>query len=167
MMTTQIESKLATGCHAVIRSAELTGVFATLATQHGEVAKLIERARIGDAELSAVWPTLRRTVLSHEQGEVREVYPALHACEPLRPLADHHDQDASELESMIRRIDGERDAPSRRAQFEQLAKRVLHHAREEEEDIFPQAQAELGKARAEALARPFLEAQRAFADAAW
>src|SRR3954470_6443269 len=40
---------------------------------------------------AALWPTIRIMLLSHERGEVHEVYPVLRSYPELAALADHHD----------------------------------------------------------------------------
>src|SRR5262249_42560909 len=134
------------------RLSGLGGVFRTLAEQHGEVTALLERAKMSDDKFSQLWPTIRRELLSHEQGEMREVYPVLRAHDELRALADHHDEEAREMEQLIAKIDELAIAtPARRDTFQQLIDRVIDHAREEEDDIFPKAQGVIGKDQAEAL----------------
>lgn len=144
----------------------LHGVFATLTKQHGEVAALLERAKSSDAHFGELWPKIRTELVSHERGEVREVYPALRGHAELRALCDHHDAEASELEQRIARIDELPVASAeRRDAFAALVDTVLHHAKEEEQDIFPKAQDAIGKDKAERLDAMFLTAKRQVAEA--
>ena len=148
------------------RITGLVGVFATLAEQHGEVAALLERAKGSDEKFAELWPTIRRELISHEQGELREIYPVLRAHDATRELADDHDTEAAQLEHLIDTIDHLAVAsPARREQFEQLVDMVLHHAREEESDIFPKAQDALGKDEAKELEESFLAAKQQIAQA--
>lgn len=83
------------------RLTGLVGVFNTLAEQHGEVMALLERAKTSDEKFTHLWPTIKRELISHEKAEVREVYPYLRTYPETRALADHHDTEANELESLI------------------------------------------------------------------
>jgi hemerythrin superfamily protein len=142
------------------RLSGLVGVFKTLAEQHGEVAALLERARTSDEKFTQLWPTIRRELLSHEKAELREVYPVLRARDATRALAEHHDAEASELEQMITNLDALAiGSPARRELYHRLVDMVLHHAREEESDIFPKAQDAIGKPEAAALESRFLMAK--------
>lgn len=148
------------------RLTGLVGVFKTLAEQHGEVTALLERAKASDEKFTQLWPTIKRELLSHERAELREVYPVLRMHETTRELADHHDAEAQQLEMMIANIDELAIGSSeRREMFEQLIDTVLHHAREEESDIFPKAQDAIGKDVAVGLEAKFLAAKQHIAAA--
>src|SRR5262249_48663483 len=71
----------------------LTGVFRTLAEQHGEVAAMLKRLQSKPEKKAELWPEIRRELLSHERGEIREVYPVLRQHVQTRALAEHHDQE--------------------------------------------------------------------------
>jgi hypothetical protein len=135
----------------------LKGVFAILAKQHGQVSALLARLHRDTAKRAALWPELRAELKSHEEGEVREVYPVFREYERVRGLADHHDREASELSGLVAHID---QLPFESAAwgtaFDQLVDLVKHHVDEEERDIFPKGQDALGEARARALEEPFL-----------
>lgn len=163
-MPNRMDSMLSHGMGKVkavkARLSGLVGVFRTLAEQHGEVAALLERARTSDEKFTQLWPTIRRELLSHEKAELREVYPVLRARDATRALAEHHDVEAGELEQMITNLDELAiGSPARRELYHRLVDTVLHHAREEESDIFPKAQDAIGKPEAEALESRFLTAK--------
>jgi hemerythrin superfamily protein len=144
----------------------LTGVFKTLAEQHGEVASLLERVRGTPEKRAELWPVIRRQLLAHERGEVRELYPVLRMYDTTAELADHHDYEARELEQMIGRLDLLPIlSEAWGAQLDRLADTVLHHADEEETKIFPFAQEVLGEARTEELDRTVQLAQHQTATA--
>jgi hemerythrin superfamily protein len=146
------------------RLSGLVGVFKTLAEQHGEVTMLLERAKASNEKFAQLWPTIRRELLSHEKAELREVYPMLRTREATRPLADHHDLEAQELEQLIRAVDELAiGAPERTELYNQLVATVVEHAREEETAIFPRAQEAIGKAQAEAIEATFLAAKQQIA----
>lgn len=141
----------------------LSGVFRTLAEQHGEVSALLKRAKAADdpEKRSELWRTIRVELLSHERAEMREVYPVLRRYPETRSLAEHHDEEANELESMIMRLDGISTASQEWSDLlSKIADSVVHHASEEENEIFPKAQETIGKPEAESLDSRFLQAKQ-------
>jgi hemerythrin superfamily protein len=169
-MPDRIDSMISEGMGKVkaakARISGLVGVFKTLAEQHGQIAAMLERARTSDDKFSELWPEIRRELLSHEQGEIREVYPVLRELDETRALADHHDAEAREMEQLIANIhELAAGSPARRETYQQLVDKMLHHAREEEDDIFPRAQDAIGKDEAEALEARFLAAKQQIAQA--
>lgn len=124
----------------------LTGIFITLCEEHAQMAALLNRALSSVDERSELWPTIRAELLSHERGEVRELYPVLRAKAQTRALADLHDDEAKDLEGMILDLDLlPVQSDEWTTLFEQLSDAVLEHAEEEETMIFPKAQAALGE----------------------
>jgi len=169
-MPNRMDSILSTGAGVVkslkARVAGLTGVWRTLAEQHGEVAMLMERAKTSDEKFTELWPTIKRELLSHEKAEVREVYPTLRTSPETRALADHHDAEANQLEHLIKTIDELAiGAQDRRDTFQKLLDTVLHHAKEEENEIFPKAQEAFGKEVAERLDASFKRVKKQVAEA--
>ncbi|HKB80275.1 MAG TPA: hemerythrin domain-containing protein [Thermoanaerobaculia bacterium] len=141
----------------------LTGVFRTLAEQHGEVSALLKRAKSSDdpARRTELWQKIRVELLSHERAEMREVYPVLREYAETRTLAEHHDREAKELESMISRLDGtDTHSDAWSDLLSKIADAVQHHATEEETEIFPTAQDTIGKPEAEKLDSKFLAAKQ-------
>jgi hemerythrin superfamily protein len=129
--------------------AGLRGIFKTLAKEHGEVTLLLKRvAASSDPDTRAeLFPKIRKELLSHERSEVEELYSALRerGSEGVQ-LADHHDQEAREMEALIEQLGGlPYDSAAWAERFEQLAQTVRHHAHEEEKEVFPKAQALLGE----------------------
>jgi hemerythrin superfamily protein len=137
----------------------LTGVFKTLAEQHGEVAAMLKRLQSKPEKKAELWPEIRRELLSHERGEMREVYPVLRQHVQTRALAEHHDQEAAELERLIERIDAAA-GDEWLAHYHQLVDMVIHHANEEESTIFPKAQEAIGDQVAKDLEPRFLAAKQ-------
>ncbi len=135
----------------------LVGVFKTLAQQHGEAGALLERAQADAGKRADLWPTIRAALKSHEQGELREVYPALRRYAELEALADQHDVEASELSRTIDQMDAMGpSAPQFGAHLDRLIGLVQAHVAEEEKEIFPRSQKVIGAARAEELEPKFL-----------
>jgi hemerythrin superfamily protein len=156
----------------VVKSMEarlhgLVGVFKTLAEQHGEVGALLKRVKHDAAKRADLWPTIRMELISHEQGELREVYPVLRELPETRALADRHEAEASELSTLIDRINVTPIASEEWGRFfEQLVNMVESHAEEEESDIFPRAQKTIGADRARQLEPKFLATKKQIAHTA-
>lgn len=142
----------------------LHGVFRVLAEQHGEVSAMLKRLQDNPEKKAELWPEIRRELLSHERAEMREIYPVLRQHVQTRALADHHDQEAAELERMIQQLDLQ--AGDWRALYDQLVDTVVHHATEEENEIFPKAQDAIGDRAAKDLEQKFLAAKRMIATSA-
>jgi hemerythrin superfamily protein len=116
------------------------------------------------AQRRELWPTIREKLVSHERGEVRELYPELRARPELAELADHHDDEARELDDLIDRIEAmPYDAADWGPMFETLAAAVLRHANEEEKTIFPRAQTVLGADKAKEIDVRFRDSQNKIA----
>jgi len=169
-MTSRVDSMIAKGTGVMkglgARMHGLQGVFRTLAEQHGEVAALLKRVQGDDQKRAELWPKIRQELMSHEQAELREVYPALRERVETRALADHHDREAGELSVLIGQLDATPPSSSEwGALFDQLVTRVEHHVHEEEHDIFPRAQDVIGVERAKQLEPRFLAAKQQLAAA--
>ncbi|MFT3927680.1 MAG: hemerythrin domain-containing protein [Myxococcales bacterium] len=141
----------------------LKGVFKTLMKEHGEATALLWRVKgSDDPETKArLWPTIRRELLAHEQGELAIVYPVYAEYPETRKLAVRHNQEAERLASMIGRIDklNPRDEAFTEL-FEQLAMMVNEHVEEEEGEIFPAGQKTFGE-QAEELDKAYLSKKQA------
>jgi hemerythrin superfamily protein len=166
-MAQNIDNIIAKGTGAAksvkARVSGLVGVFQTLAKQHGEVSALLARVKSDDGKRAELWPKIRKELLSHEKAEMREVYPALREHGETSALADHHDQEADELEKLIKKIDGlGMSAADWQGPFDELVSMVLAHAEEEEKEIFPVAQEALGDDEVKALDDRFLATQKRF-----
>ena len=164
-MPNRMDSMLSHGMARVkavkARLSGLVGVFKTLASEHGEVRVLLERAKTSDERFVDLWPTIRRELISHEKAERRELYPVLRAHPETRSLADHHDAEADELDALIASVDALGvGTPELHDAFKLLIERVAHHSKEEESKIFPEAQRVIGKDRAELIETKFLAAKR-------
>ena len=130
----------------------LSGVFRTLTEQHGQASALLHRLK-GNADRRAeLWPEVRATLLAHERAEMEVVYRELHYDPRTRLMAEHHDEEAGELEALIRRIDMlPMNDPTWETVFDELVQTVQHHVAEEEGEIFPKAQDVIGRDRTLAM----------------
>ncbi|MBV8759889.1 MAG: hemerythrin domain-containing protein [Deltaproteobacteria bacterium] len=132
----------------------LGGVFRTLMEQHGQASGLLHRIKSSDdvAKRAELWETVRAQLLAHERSEMEVIYRELHYDPRTRAIAEHHDQEAGELEALIRELDALPVGDVQWAEtFDTLVERVQHHVSEEEGEIFPKAQDVLGKDRVKSL----------------
>jgi len=143
----------------------LVGVFRTLAKQHGEVAAMLKRLQGKPEKRAELWPEIRKELLSHEQAEMRELYPVLRQFGETRELAERHDREAQQMEQLIQSLDSVADATLWQTRFDQLVEAVMHHADEEEQEIFPTAQAVMGEETAKVLDQKFLATKAQIANA--
>ena len=83
----------------------LTGIFRQLAEEHGEATALLKRLVDADAERRAeLFPLVRKELLSHERAELSELYSLLVGHVETRSIAEEHDQEAGEMESLINEL---------------------------------------------------------------
>ena len=121
----------------------LRGVFLHLAEEHGEVGQLMKHvSKSTDAQVRREhFPHIRAELLSHEKGELAEVYGVLANYEQLRGVVLKHNDEARALEKAIEEVDAQDYAsPDWGASFDKLFALVQAHVEEEENDFFPQAQ---------------------------
>jgi hemerythrin superfamily protein len=154
----QLISKGAGKVHQIkARANGLIGVFSALAEQHGEAGALLKRLKADPSKRADLWPTIRAALTSHEQGELREVYPVFREYGELWSIADHHEREASQLSATIAQIDA---LGAETTEFVPLLYKLIRlveaHVVEEEEKIFPMALQVIGDARARALEPRFL-----------
>jgi len=132
----------------------LRGVFLHLAEEHGEVGSLMKRvSKSGDPkERAELYPQIRSELLSHERGELAELYPMLSEHVATRDIAAAHNVEARQLEQAIHAVDQLAFAdPEWGPAFEHLFQLVQQHVAEEENDFFPKAQSILGEGEANAM----------------
>jgi hypothetical protein len=142
----------------------LRGVFLHLAEEHGEVGMLMKRvSKSADPkERSQLYPKIRVELLSHERGELAEVYPALSEHLATRDIAAAHNVEAQQLEQAIQAVDAQDFAsPEWGPAFERLFQLVQQHVAEEENDFFPKAQAVLGEGESKAMLDRYEAAKKA------
>lgn len=165
-MPSRIDEMLSKGMGAVkgmkARVEGLTGIFRTLCEQHGEVSALLRRVQGDRGKRAELWPKIRRELLSHERGELKELFPVLRQFPETQQFAEQHDQEATELESQIARIQAiSVDAPEWGQLFDQLVDLVTKHVAEEEDTMFPASHKVLGDERSKELEPKFLAAKKA------
>jgi hypothetical protein len=138
----------------------LQGVFQHLMREHGEVTALLLRVKAStDPKVRAeFFPLIRQELLSHEIGELADVYPVFAEYPALAEFAEEHEEDASELEERIDLVtetpyDDERWAP----RFAELVDLVSAHVEDEEERYFPAASKVIGRQQSEEMLSRFEE----------
>lgn len=143
------------------RLAGLEGVFKTLSEQHGEAKVLIDKIKSDPKKRAELWPTLRKDLVSHERAEMREVYTELREHFETSALADHHDEEAGELDRVIQELSALDLASDEWGRlFATLGEKVIHHATEEEKEIFPAAQPVIGDEMTDMLDERYLATQK-------
>jgi hypothetical protein len=150
------------------RLTGLTGVFQHLAREHGEVTALLLRVKSSsDPKVRAeLFPKIREELLSHEKGELAEVYPAFRGNSELEDIASQHDREASQLEERINALSVlTYDDPSWGGRFAELVELVSQHVKEEEGEFFPAAERILGREVADRLLPRYEEAKARAAQA--
>lgn len=135
----------------------LVGVFKAAAEQHGEAGALLKRAKADESKRAELWPTIRAALKSHEEAELREVYPVLSQFPSLQPFVSRHDAEASQLSQTIDRMSAL--SPTSRefaVLLDQLIGLVEAHVEQEETNIFPTSQNVISEARAKEIEPKFL-----------
>jgi hypothetical protein len=117
-------------------------IFVQLSEEHAEVTALLLRVE-GSSDPGVVldlFPLIRAELISHETGELAEVYPVLSKHEELARFAEEHDREAEDLDQRIRLLVGiSYSDPSWPELFNDLVRLVSQHVEEEESRIFPLA----------------------------
>lgn len=143
------------------------GVFRRLVEQHQRACERFERLRRAATpdERQSEWAALRRELLSHERGEVLEVYAALEGYDAAREMLEQHTREANELESVINELAAvPYESEEWKAKLLDVAALFEEHVREEELDFFPRAQEMLGEELSRELEERYAGAQRDIID---
>lgn len=140
----------------------LCGVFKELAEEHGELTLMMRYAAESSnkGRRRDLYPEIRRRLLAHEYGELKELYPALSIYDGMREMAATHSEDTFELAAMIKELDSlPLDGERWTEQFQMLIELVIQHVFQEETEFFPKALDRIGKDEAERL-RGFYESAK-------
>jgi len=141
----------------------LRGVFLHLAEEHGEVGALMKHvSKSTDAQVRREhFPHIRAELLSHEKGELAEVYGVLGNYEQLRSVVLQHNADAHRLEKAIAEVDAQDFASEEwGASFNRLFELVKAHVAEEENDFFPKAQQVIDEEESKQILERYEEAKK-------
>jgi hemerythrin superfamily protein len=141
----------------------LRGVFLHLAEEHGEVGALMKRvSKSTDAQFRREhFPHIRAELLSHEKGELAEVYPVLANYSSMRDVVLKHNDEAHTLEKAIADVDAQ-DFGSEEwgSAFQRLFGLVQQHVEEEEKDFFPRAQQVVDEDESKAIRQRYEAAKK-------
>ncbi|MCL2450135.1 MAG: hemerythrin domain-containing protein [Polyangiaceae bacterium] len=140
----------------------LSGIFRQLTQEHGEMAALLIRVKMTtDPEVRReLFPDIRKQLLAHERGEVREIYSAFRQHPDLEGMARDHEVDARQIEQSLEDLSSVDYADGRwDAKFAELVTLVERHVKEEEGEHFPAANRILGRNEAERLRERYLAAK--------
>jgi hypothetical protein len=146
-----------------MRIKGLTGVFKKLVDEHKDMEDSLQRinASRSASQRRELWTVIRRQLLSHERGEVLEVYPALEGYDAVRDILERHSRHAEELEWAINELDAVGyDSEEWVPKFRDLVALAEDHMEDEESDFFPRAQEVLGERATEELEERFVSARR-------
>lgn len=141
----------------------LRGVFLHLAEEHGEVGALMKRlSKSTDAQFRREhFPHIRAELLSHEKGELAEVYPVLGNYQSMRDVVLKHNDEAHDLEKAISDVDAQDFASEEwGTAFARLHVLVQRHVEEEENDFFPRAQQVVDEDESKALLKSYEAAKK-------
>ncbi len=165
-MPNQLENIASEGAgmlkEAKARALGLTGVFAHLAKEHGEVTALLLRVKASSdpSVRDQLFPRIRIELLSHEKGELAEVYPVFREHPELMKFADQHDSEARNLEQQIALVtETSTTDPTWQQHFQKLVDLVSEHVKEEEGTFFPEASRVLGREESNELLSRFERAK--------
>ena len=140
------------------------GVWRTLVEDHARVASLIEAVQRDPTKRAGLWPRIRAELLAHERAELRDVYPVLRNYDATKHWAEQHEIEARELEERIDRLDAtpvEEDVWGEL--FDELARTISVHVREEETEIFPLASSAIGPTRSKSIGDSYDATRKRFA----
>jgi hypothetical protein len=160
-MPNRIE-KVASDVMGAVKTAKatiegLSGVFKHLTREHGEVMALLLRVKItSDPDVRAeLFPKIRTELISHEKGELAEIYSVFNERMELMQFAEDHERDAGRLEAQIDAVSALSYEDAKWAdRFAELVDLVSQHTKIEENYYFPVAQRALGaQAAAQLLIR--------------
>lgn len=139
-----------------------TGIFSTLAEEHGKVSSLMNQLIEAEAtERRRHFAEIRKELLAHAKAEEEQFYSALLRHTETRDEAQHAIEEHNQIERTLDDL-SRRDATTEAwlEEFRTLRHRVEHHAKEEETELFPLADDALTKSEAKEMDRGFAKAKQ-------
>src|SRR5262249_9884299 len=132
----------------------LHGVFKRLTEEHGEVTALLLRVK-SSSDLDVrreLFPKIRVELISHEKGELKDVYPMFENHPELAKMAEEHGAEANPLERKIEELNAMPfEDEAWMSKFKELVDLVQRHVDEEEGEFFPAGERVLGREAAEQM----------------
>jgi hemerythrin superfamily protein len=136
-----------------------TSIFDSLKQDHDQHRQLLSKMDDAAADtdrLSKLFEQFRVEVTAHAAAEEETLYATMLARPDLREDAQHSVSEHKEIDDYLEELEAlEVGEPAWADKFAQMKKRYLHHIDEEEEEMFPDAAAELSDSEEQALAQTF------------
>lgn len=123
-----------------------TGIYSTLAKEHGEISSLLEQALKTDRpeKREPLLTKIRIELVSHARAETRTFYEALGKLDETRDMAAHSKIEHEKIEDLLQEVAvSEAGSDQESAALWSLLEFVEHHAGEEEDVLFARANAAL------------------------
>ncbi len=140
-----------------------TGIYSTLAKEHGEVSSLLKKALAAKSveRRAELLNEIRIEVLSHAYAEQETLYDALDRFEETQRKAGYSRGEHQEIESALRKaLAAPAGTPEQVSAIEDLQGTIEHHVDEEENDLFVRAEKLLSKEEEKVLLERFAELSR-------
>src|SRR5262249_994124 len=123
---------------------------------------LLKRVQMSsDADTRAeLFPKIRRELLAHEEGELRNVYPMFAQNPETASMAEDHASDAAQLHDQLQQLSATAvDSSAWQGRFDRLVELVTQHVKEEESKYFPAGQKAFGD-RADEMLKVYLDTKQ-------
>jgi hemerythrin superfamily protein len=140
------------------------GIFQHLASEHAEVATMMQRIA-GAPPTSSVredlFPEIQKHLLSHAYAEEQEFYPPLRDLSELEPLVVQCLEDHRKIEEYLDELDERSKATKTWSDmFARLVHVVQSHVEREECQLFPRARDLLSEQRAREIEQRYYDAEQ-------
>lgn len=140
-----------------------TGIFARLASEHGEISTMIRRVAASGSHSKIrdeLFPEIRRQLLAHARAEEKEIYSVFRQIPELSEQMSKSTDEHHEIERMLDELENMNKSSDQWIEkFRGLMGLVQRHVMEEEMQVFPKAKAELDRERSQELERIYLDAK--------
>lgn len=123
-----------------------------LQNQHRDVRQLFQTLESGKGDIRACVEQLADALVAHTAIEQQIFYPAVKEVDEDLVLESFEEHATMELE-LKRLLATDLSDPSFKAKVVVLKELVLHHVKEEEDELFPECEKALGKDKLESLGR--------------
>lgn len=137
-----------------------TGIFASLAREHGHLLSLLDQAIETSSETKrrALRDQIRLDLLSHTRAEEQTFYAELLGHAETRDLVEQSRDDHHKIWERLKQAFSEDGGPQQhRANLERLREVVEYHVTREENEIFPTAEEVIPSASGAQLAEHFAQ----------
>jgi hypothetical protein len=140
------------------------GIVQRLKEEHGELTSLMHQVSAAGAGPEAVevrralFPKIRRELISHGRAEERELYLVLELFDDTREIAERCGDEHAAVEQLVEHLAQMSMEPSSWFDvFEQVRMRVEHHIEEEESKVFAILDERLDPVRAALVERRYAD----------